>query len=91
MYPMLLLCLHRLLPLVIAGIGCEELRASRRFEKCTMRILVHCLLLSFATFARPPSFTETLRPEEGRNAAGTRLKSQVVSSLARQSWHRYSN
>jgi hypothetical protein len=43
MYPKLLLCLHRLLPLVIAEIRCERLRASRRFEKCTMRMLVHCL------------------------------------------------
>jgi hypothetical protein len=43
MYPMLLLCLHRLLPLVIAENRCEGLGASCRFEKCTMRMLVHCL------------------------------------------------
>ncbi len=53
MYPMLLLCLHQLLPLVIAEIGCEGLRARRRFEKCTMRMLVYSLPF-FITFRTVP-------------------------------------
>lgn len=65
MYPMLLLCLHLFLHPVIAGIGCEGLRASRRFEKCTMRMLVHCfaLLHYFCPLTFP--VTETLRAGKG--------------------------
>jgi hypothetical protein len=84
MYPMLLLCLHQLLPLVIAEIGCEGLRASRIFEKCTMRILVNCL--SFELLLPRPLFTvtETLRPGEVRNG---RVRLWCFAC----SWHRYSN
>ena len=77
MYPMLLLCLRRLLPLVIAGIGCEGLRASRRLEKCTMRILVHCLLLSFELLLLPTE--NTLRP--GPKRAGTRLRCPSLAKV----------
>ena len=40
MYPMSLLCHRRLPPLVIARMGCQGLRASRRSEKYTMRMVV---------------------------------------------------
>ncbi len=60
MYPMLLLCLHRLPPLVITGIDCQGLRASRRPEKYTMRMLVHSL-----QYARPADLKEGETPRAG--------------------------